>query len=191
MEDVDDDIVEKFENFCTLSGSTDKTHMNPKANGKLVKDCFESHYKKYDVKAICDASVFPALKEKGKPHMTVNKVTVNSYLNKTAHEIAKKKTKNPKIAEKDDEVKIIKADLCKWMKAETPHIKQIKQSATGNVQGLTDTTKYTGSHKLRLDEAGKGRGKVGRSDEGKKSGYVASYKGKEHSKKGRTKIEHV
>ncbi|XP_045212483.2 tubulin polymerization-promoting protein family member 2-like isoform X2 [Mercenaria mercenaria] len=177
MEDVDDDIVEKFENFCTLSGSTDKTHMNPKANGKLVKDCFESHYKKYDVKAICDASVFPALKEKGKPHMTVNKVTVNSYLNKTAHEIAKKKTKNPKIAEKDDEVKIIKADLCKWMKAETPHIKQIKQSATGNVDDLTDTSHYTGSHKERFDACGKGKGIEGRVDKVEYTGYVDAYKG--------------
>ena len=52
-----------------------------------------------------------------------------------------------------------------------------KQSATGNVNRLTDTTKYTGSHKLRFDETGKGRGKAGRVDEPKTSGYVADYKG--------------
>ena len=37
------------------------------ANGKLVADCLDKNYKKFDVKSICDASVFPALKEKGKP----------------------------------------------------------------------------------------------------------------------------
>ena len=52
-----------------------------------------------------------------------------------------------------------------------------KQSATGNVKGLTDTSKYTGSHKLRFDETGKGRGKAGRVDEPKNAGYVANYKG--------------
>lgn len=62
-----DDLVTKFQEFCTLAGSKDKTQMTPKANGKLVADCLDKNYKKYDVKSICDASVFPALKEKGKP----------------------------------------------------------------------------------------------------------------------------
>ena len=52
-----------------------------------------------------------------------------------------------------------------------------KQSTTGNVKQLTDTSKYTGSHKLRFDETGKGRGKAGRVDEPKSTGYVADYKG--------------
>ena len=62
-----DDLVSKFQEFCTLAGSKDKTLMTSKANGKIVADCFDKGYKKYDVKSICDASVFPALKEKGKP----------------------------------------------------------------------------------------------------------------------------
>ncbi|XP_061736372.1 tubulin polymerization-promoting protein family member 2 [Nerophis ophidion] len=45
------------------------------------------------------------------------------------------------------------------------------------VDRLTDTTKYTGTHKERFDDSGKGKGKVGRQDIPDKSGYVAAYKG--------------
>lgn len=43
-------------------------------------------------------------------------------------------------------------------------------------QRLTDHTKYTGSHKERFDEAGKGRGKAGRENVVENTGYVSSYK---------------
>lgn len=42
---------------------------------------------------------------------------------------------------------------------------------------MTDTSKYTGSHKERFDESGKGKGKEGRSDVVKNNGYVGNYKG--------------
>lgn len=42
---------------------------------------------------------------------------------------------------------------------------------------LTDTSKYTGSHKERFDDSGKGKGKVGREDIPDASGYVGAYKG--------------
>ncbi|XP_067671246.1 tubulin polymerization-promoting protein family member 3-like [Haliotis asinina] len=42
---------------------------------------------------------------------------------------------------------------------------------------LTDTSKYTGSHKGRFDESGKGKGKGGRVDEVCNTGYVGNYKG--------------
>ena len=42
---------------------------------------------------------------------------------------------------------------------------------------LTDTTKYTGAHKERFDESGKGKGKAGREDVPDSSGYVSAYKG--------------
>lgn len=50
---------------------------------------------------------------------------------------------------------------------------------TGAVDRLTDTSKYTGSHKERFDESGKGKGLDGRVDMDKKaeSGYVGGYKG--------------
>ncbi|KAH3872254.1 tubulin polymerization-promoting protein family member 3-like [Dreissena polymorpha] len=172
-----DDLVKKFEEFCTLAGSKDKTQMTSKASGKLVADCFEKGYKKFDVKAICDASVFPAIKEKGKPHMVVNKANVDKYITKTAHEIAKKKTKNTKLAENDPEVETIKADLINCVAAGGPHVKVVKTSATGGVDHLTDASQYTGSHKERFDASGKGKGLDGRVDKVDDSGYVGNYKG--------------
>jgi len=48
----------------------------------------------------------------------------------------------------------------------------------GAVDRLTDTTKYTGSHKERFDDSGKGKGLDGRRDFDKKAseGYVGGYK---------------
>ena len=46
------------------------------------------------------------------------------------------------------------------------------------VDRLTDTTKYTGSHKLRFDETGKGKGAEGRKEPVNKTGYVQGYKNK-------------
>merc|ERR1711875_27521 len=51
--------------------------------------------------------------------------------------------------------------------------------ATGNNVGkMTDTSQYTGAHKERFDESGKGKGKDGREDVTANDGYVTGYKGK-------------
>lgn len=109
--------------------------------------------------------------------MVVNKANVDKYIAKTAHEIAKRKTKNTKIAEDDPEVAAIKADLAQCLSSGGPHVKVVKQSATGNVGGLTDASKYTGAHKERFDADGKGKGIEGRVDRSDNSGYVGNYKG--------------
>lgn len=44
---------------------------------------------------------------------------------------------------------------------------------------LTDTKKYTGAHKSRFGEDGKGKGLDGREDVNDNEGYVQAYKGKE------------
>lgn len=46
---------------------------------------------------------------------------------------------------------------------------------------MTDTSKYTGSHKERFDESGKGKGLEGRKDHDANAaeGYVGGYKGKD------------
>jgi len=53
------------------------------------------------------------------------------------------------------------------------------QTATkaGGVDRLTDTSKYTGAHKERFDESGKGKGAAGRTDTQQNTGYVGQYKG--------------
>ncbi|XP_061445287.1 tubulin polymerization-promoting protein family member 2-like [Rhineura floridana] len=52
-----------------------------------------------------------------------------------------------------------------------------KSIAAGAVERLTDTSKYTGSHKERFDENGKGKGIAGRADLADNTGYVGAYKG--------------
>ncbi|MBN3303032.1 TPPP protein, partial [Amia calva] len=51
-----------------------------------------------------------------------------------------------------------------------------KTVASPTVSRLTDTSKFTGSHKERFDETGKGKGKAGRVELVDKSGYVPGYK---------------
>lgn len=46
-----------------------------------------------------------------------------------------------------------------------------------NVARMTDASKYTGAHKERFDESGKGKGLEGREDKADSSGYVGNYKG--------------
>ncbi|XP_017315097.1 tubulin polymerization-promoting protein family member 2 [Ictalurus punctatus] len=52
-----------------------------------------------------------------------------------------------------------------------------KVAKAGAVDRLTDTSKFTGSHKERFDETGKGKGKAGREETPDTSGYVSAYKG--------------
>jgi len=46
------------------------------------------------------------------------------------------------------------------------------------VDRLTDVTKYTGSHKERFDDSGKGKGLAGRRNVVENSGYVSGYQHK-------------
>jgi len=60
----------------------------------------------------------------------------------------------------------------------TGHLRDVQaKSSAGGVDRLTDTSKYTGSHKERFDESGKGKGAAGRSDTAQNTGYVGNYKG--------------
>jgi len=52
-----------------------------------------------------------------------------------------------------------------------------KTSKTGGVEKMTDTSQYTGSHKERFDDSGKGKGAEGRTDKVDGTGYVGNYKG--------------
>jgi hypothetical protein len=57
--------------------------------------------------------------------MVVNKANVDKYISKTAHEIAKRKTKNTKIAESDAEVVTIKTDLISCVSGGGPNVKVV------------------------------------------------------------------
>lgn len=172
-----DDLCACFKNFAKLATKDDKV-FTAKASGKMVADCFQDKYKKFDVKSVCDASVFPVCKEKGTLGMAINKANCEKYVKKTAHELAKKKTKNMKIDADDEECKKIQEDLCCLLKG-GPNVKEVKQSATGGVDKMTDASQYTGAHKERFDADGKGKGTKGRSDAVENTGYTGQYKGAE------------
>lgn len=97
-----------------------------------------------------------------------------------------KKLKSMKLTY-DDYNKFLE-DLAKTRKVELEEIKSkmancgapgVNNSTPGKaadtVARLTDTSKYTGSHKQRFDETGKGKGIAGRKDMVDKSGYVSGY----------------
>lgn len=52
-------------------------------------------------------------------------------------------------------------------------------AAKANVDRMTDTSKYTGSHKERFDKSGKGLGMEGRKNVADAAGYVSGYKNKD------------
>lgn len=51
-----------------------------------------------------------------------------------------------------------------------------KMTKTAAVDRLTDSSRYTGSHKERFDQSGKGRGREGREELVENTGYVGAYK---------------
>lgn len=175
--EIEVDLAAKFAAFCDVRT---KEQFTSKACNKLVKDCFDDKFKFKNVILTnrIDSSVFSKCKEKGKPHMVVNAGNCEKFLELSAHEFGKLKKNNDKLPKDDPVVSQIYATLKQAVAKSTgPKIKAVKPSASGNVKGLTDTTKYTGSHKLRFDETGKGRGKAGRADDTKVTGYVANFKG--------------
>ena len=51
-----------------------------------------------------------------------------------------------------------------------------KVAKVAAVDRLTDASRYTGSHKERFDESGKGRGREGREELVENTGYVGAYR---------------
>lgn len=51
-----------------------------------------------------------------------------------------------------------------------------KVAKTATVDRLTDTSRYTGSHKERFDDSGRGKGREGREEIVENTGYVNAYK---------------
>lgn len=169
--------AKKASEFATLAGSKNPKEMTSKAVGKMVEKCWVPKYQKeYDVKAICDASVFPCCKEKGKQFMHINDANVDKVICKTAHEVAKKKKKNPKLPEDDAEVEEVRKDLEDLFLKGDASAKGTTVSKTGAVGRMTDTSQYTGSHKERFTTDGKGKGAAGRTDKVVNTGYVGAYK---------------
>lgn len=85
--------------------------------------------------------------------------------------------KQYKVDHKMDDEKAKEEIKEKLSKAQTKAHGTTAAAKVGGVDRLTDTSKYTGSHKERFDESGKGKGKEGRADTTQNTGYVGNYKG--------------
>ncbi|XP_063241499.1 tubulin polymerization-promoting protein homolog [Bacillus rossius redtenbacheri] len=91
-------------------------------------------------------------------------LTFDQYLD-FIEDLAKSKGVNPQE---------LKSKLAKSM----PSLKGTTALAESSVTDrLTDTSQYTGAHKSRFDEEGRGRGIEGRADIADNTGYVSGYKG--------------
>ncbi|XP_045212477.1 tubulin polymerization-promoting protein family member 3-like [Mercenaria mercenaria] len=166
---VDDGtLIKKFEDFLDAKGN-----FTSSAAKKLVTDVLNTKYKKYDVIQRTDSSVFSKLKDKRTGAMPLNKDTVNAFILGISTEIAKQKKNDNKLKDDDSEVESIKQLISK---STGPVKHTTKTSKTGGVAKMTDASHYTGSHKERFDSEGKGKGKEGRENTQKYTGYVGAYR---------------
>ncbi|KAJ8713518.1 hypothetical protein PYW07_013888 [Mythimna separata] len=174
----------KLENG-TAPGATNGT---AKAEAITLKDAFKAFSKFGDLKS--DGKTI-TLSQSDK-WMKQAKVIDGKKITTTDTAIHFKKLKTLKLGY-DDYQKFLE-DLAKSKKVELDDIKKKLTScgqpgltshvtkspaAAAAVDRLTDTSKYTGSHKQRFDETGKGKGIAGRKDVVDASGYVSGYQHKD------------
>ncbi|XP_053127561.1 tubulin polymerization-promoting protein family member 3 isoform X1 [Hemicordylus capensis] len=156
-------LEESFRKFA-IYGDTKATgqEMNGKNWAKLCKDC-----KVIDGKGVTSTDVdIVFTKVKGKTARVIN----YEEFQKALEELAPKRFKDKGKEEAYQ-------SLCQLVAGKEPaNVGVTKAKAVGAVERLTDTSKYTGSHKERFDESGKGKGKSGRETIVDSSGYVAAYK---------------
>ncbi|ETE59684.1 Tubulin polymerization-promoting protein family member 3 [Ophiophagus hannah] len=156
-------LQESFRKFA-IYGDTKATgqEMNGKNWAKLCKDC-----KVIDGKGVTGTEVdivFSKVKAKS------SRVISYEEFKRALEELAPKRFKD-KSSEEAFEA------ICQLVAGREPtNLGVTKAKSVGAVERLTDTSKYTGSHKERFDETGKGKGKSGREYIVDNSGYVSSYK---------------
>ncbi|XP_018596208.2 tubulin polymerization-promoting protein isoform X1 [Scleropages formosus] len=156
-------LEESFRRFA-IHGDTRATgkDMHGKNWSKLCKDCGI-----IDGRAITLTDVdivFTKVKKK-----SCRTITFDQF-KEALGELARKRFKDKTAEEAAEEV-------FKMVEGKSPIISGVTRAvASPTVSRLTDTTKFTGSHKERFDETGRGKGKAGRVEIVDTSGYVSGYK---------------
>ncbi|XP_026874466.2 tubulin polymerization-promoting protein family member 3 [Electrophorus electricus] len=158
-----DQLLQAFERFA-VHGATKAAgkEMNGKNWAKLCRDC-----KVIDGKNVTCTDVdivFTKVKAKS------SRVITYEEFEKALEELASKRFKGQS---KEEALQ----SMHKLIEGKGPtNVGITKVAKGGALDRLTDTTKYTGSHKERFDETGKGKGKSGREELVENTGYVAAYK---------------
>ncbi|XP_065155104.1 tubulin polymerization-promoting protein isoform X3 [Paramisgurnus dabryanus] len=156
-------LEESFRRFA-IHGDTRATgkEMNGKNWSKLCKDCGVIDGK--DITLTDVDIVFSKVKNKSGRTITY------SQFKEALGELARKRFK-------DKSSEDAALEVYKLIEGKSPVISGVTRAvASPTVSRLTDTTKFTGSHKERFDETGRGKGKAGRVEMVDKSGYVSGYK---------------
>ncbi|XP_038626377.1 tubulin polymerization-promoting protein isoform X3 [Tachyglossus aculeatus] len=157
------DLEEAFRKFA-IHGDTRATgkEMHGKNWSKLCKDCHV-----IDGKNVTTTDVDIVFsKIKGKSCRTI---TFDQF-KEALEELSKKRFK-----EKAAEEAV--REMHRLIEGKAPIISGVTKAVSSpTVSRLTDTSRFTGSHKERFDPTGKGKGKAGRVDLVDDSGYVPGYK---------------
>ncbi|XP_071252021.1 tubulin polymerization-promoting protein isoform X2 [Salvelinus alpinus] len=156
-------LEESFRRFA-IHGDTRATgkDMHGKNWSKLCKDCGVIDGKTVTLTDV--DIVFTKVKKKSCRTITFDEFKA------AVGELASKRFREKTGEEAEGEV-------FRMIEGKKPVIKGVTRAvASPTVSRLTDTTKFTGSHKERFDESGRGKGKAGRVDMVDTSGYVAGYK---------------
>ncbi|KAF6127859.1 tubulin polymerization promoting protein [Phyllostomus discolor] len=167
-------LEEAFRRFA-VHGDTRATgkEMHGKNWSKLCKDCQVIDGKNV---TITDVDIVFS-KIKGKSCRTITFEQFKEAL----EELSKKRFKDKSSEEAIQEVHRLiegKSPIISGVTLQLTPLPAFLQKAISSptVSRLTDTTKFTGSHKERFDPSGRGKGKAGRVDLVDESGYVPGYK---------------
>ncbi|XP_013361335.1 PREDICTED: probable palmitoyltransferase ZDHHC11 isoform X11 [Chinchilla lanigera] len=156
-------LEEAFRRFA-VHGDTRATgrEMHGKNWSKLCRDCHVIDGKSVTVTDV--DIVFSKIK--GKSCRTITFEQFQEALEELATKRFKDKSKEEAVHE-----------VHRLIEGRSPIISGVTKAVSSpTVSRLTDTTKFTGSHKERFDPSGKGKGKAGRVDLVDESGYVPGYK---------------
>ncbi|XP_059954226.1 tubulin polymerization-promoting protein family member 2 [Mesoplodon densirostris] len=153
-----------FQRFAVFGGlSSSGTEMNSKNFSKLCKDCGimdDQRVTSTDVDIVF-------IKVKAKNARTI---TFQQF-QEAMKELGQKQFKGKRLDEALE-------NIYRLVEGKDPATTGVTKATTvGRVSQLTDTSKYTGTHKERFDQSGKGKGIAGREDMTDNSGYVSGYKG--------------
>ncbi|XP_017291929.1 tubulin polymerization-promoting protein family member 3 [Kryptolebias marmoratus] len=156
-------LLVAFQKFA-IHGDTKATgkELNGKNWAKLCKDC-----KIIDSKNVTSTDVdivFSKVKQR-----TARVITYEEF-EQALKELAPKRFKG----QSKEEALL---SIYKLVEGREPtNVGVTKVAKTAAVDRLTDTSRYTGSHKERFDESGRGKGREGREEIVENTGYVGAYK---------------
>ncbi|XP_029942730.1 tubulin polymerization-promoting protein family member 3 [Salarias fasciatus] len=158
-----DQLLAAFRRFA-LHGDTKLSgnDLNGKKWAKLCKDC-----KIIDGKnvSLTDVDiVFSKVKQKSSRVMTFEEFQT------ALQDLAPKRFKG----QSREEAELAMFRLVEG--GEPSNVGVTKVAKTAAVDRLTDTSRYTGSHRERFDQSGRGRGREGREEIVENTGYVGAYR---------------